>query len=147
MNLLELLQFGESYHQEFKESIDKSLVREVCAFANASGGKIFIGVTDDGEIKGVEFDNETRSRLQDSINNIEPSLLVDIKYQETVIIVTIPESKNKPHACKDGFFLRIGPNSQKLTRNQIIEFFQTEGLIHFDELIHSKDYYHSRFIA
>ncbi len=31
MNLQELLQLGESYHQEFKETIDKSLVREVCA--------------------------------------------------------------------------------------------------------------------
>ena len=67
MNLQELLQLGESYHQEFKETIDKSLVHEICAFANASGGKIFIGVSDDGTIKGVNFDNNTRSRLQDSI--------------------------------------------------------------------------------
>lgn len=37
MILQELLQLGESYHQEFKETIDKLLVREVCAFANASG--------------------------------------------------------------------------------------------------------------
>ena len=138
MNLQELLQLGESYHQEFKETIDKSLVREICAFANASGGKIFIGVSDDGVIKGVNFDNNTRSRLQDSINHIEPQLTVSIDYQQSVIIITIPESKSKPHACSEGFFLRIGPNSQKLTRNQIIEFFQQEGLIHFDELINSR---------
>ena len=135
MVLQELLQLGESYHQEFKETIDKSLVREVCAFANASGGKIFIGVSDDGRIKGVDFDNNTRSRLQDSINNIEPAINVTIDYQQSVIVLTIPESKTKPHACGDGFFLRIGPNSQKLSRNQIIEFFQQEGLVHFDELI------------
>ena len=124
MNLQELIQLGESYHQEFKESIDKSIVREVCAFANASGGKIFIGVSDAGLIKGIKFDNNTRSRLQDSINQIEPQLPVKIEYIESLMILTIPESKAKPHACSDGFFLRIGPNSQKLTRNQIVEFFQ-----------------------
>ena len=32
-----LIQMGEGYHLEFKESVDKSLVKEVCAFANADG--------------------------------------------------------------------------------------------------------------
>lgn len=117
------------------------MIREVCAF----GGKIFIGVTDGGLINGVEFNNETRSRLQDSINSIEPQLAVSFEYHDSVIIITIPESKDKPHSCKDGFFLRIGPNSQKLTRKQIIEFFQKEGLIHFDELINSKAVYPEHF--
>lgn len=117
ISLADMITLGESYHQEFKETIDKSLVREFCAFANASGGKVFVGVTDIGVIKDVDFDNNTRSRLQDSINQIEPQILLDIDYTDQVIIITIPESKSKPHACSEGFFLRIGPNSQKLTRN------------------------------
>jgi ATP-dependent DNA helicase RecG len=35
-----ILSEGESYTIEFKESADKSLPSEVCAFANASGGKV-----------------------------------------------------------------------------------------------------------
>ena len=33
------------------------------------------------------------------------------------------------------FYNRIGPNSQKLKRDEIIEFVQTEGKIRFDELV------------
>ena len=35
---------GESYTVEFKESPDKGLQSEVCAFANASGGKVYRGM-------------------------------------------------------------------------------------------------------
>lgn len=50
MELSQIISLGEGYHQQFKESIDKSLVREICAFANAAGGVIFIGVTNKNEI-------------------------------------------------------------------------------------------------
>jgi len=41
--------------------------------------------------------------------------------------------------------MRMGANSQKLTRNQIIEFFQKEGRIRFDELGHGKADYVTDF--
>ena len=44
-----ILSEGESYTIEFKESADKTLALEVCAFANASGGRIFIGIDDGGK--------------------------------------------------------------------------------------------------
>lgn len=50
MNLQELLQLGESYHQEFKETIDKSLVREICAssffYKTAQENNVTDNVTD-----------------------------------------------------------------------------------------------------
>ena len=49
MNVKELdyiLQEGESYFVEFKERVNKSLARELTAFANASGGRIFLGIDD-----------------------------------------------------------------------------------------------------
>ena len=45
--LKQLIQTGEGYHLEFKESLEKSLIEEVCAFANSSGGKVMLGVSDD----------------------------------------------------------------------------------------------------
>lgn len=132
MELAQIISLGEGYHQEFKESIDKSLVRKICAFANAAGGVVFIGVSDKGIIKGVSIDNVTRSRLQDTINQIEPKVTVNIEYKDNLIIVTVPESGNKPHSCGDGFFMRVGPNSQKLTRNEIIELLQKQSIIQFD---------------
>ena len=41
-----ILQQGEGQHIEFKESFDKSLAKEIVAFANAMGGRIFLGVDD-----------------------------------------------------------------------------------------------------
>jgi ATP-dependent DNA helicase RecG len=46
-----ILRTGESFFAEFKEDVDKSLAKEIVAFSNSQGGRIFIGVTDSGEIK------------------------------------------------------------------------------------------------
>ena len=130
-----ILSDGENYTVEFKETADKSLPSEVCAFANASGGRVFIGVNDSGKIIGTDVSNEARSRIQDTINKIEPRLKVDIKVHENIIVLMVPEGNQKPYSCPSGFYLRSGPNSQKLERNSIIEFFQSEGKIHYDEIV------------
>lgn len=130
-----ILSEGESYTVEFKESADKSLPSEVCAFANASGGKVFIGVDDHGHITGTDVSNAARSRIQDTINQIEPHLHVDLMVQDNIIIVNVPEGTHKPYSCAKGFYLRSGPNSQKLERDSIIEFFQNEGHVRYDEIV------------
>ena len=43
-----LILTGEGYHIEFKQDLDKSLIEEVCAFANSSGGTILMGISDAG---------------------------------------------------------------------------------------------------
>ena len=48
-----ILSEGESYTAEFKESPDKELPSEVCALANAVGGKVYIGIHDDGFLTTV----------------------------------------------------------------------------------------------
>ena len=50
-----ILQTGEGYLIEFKEKIDKSFARELVAFANASGGRIFLGVNDKNESIGISI--------------------------------------------------------------------------------------------
>jgi ATP-dependent DNA helicase RecG len=63
-----ILSKGESHTVEFKETADKTIPNEVYAFANASGGQIFLGVTDKGDVLGTDTSNVARSRLQDTIN-------------------------------------------------------------------------------
>ena len=130
-----ILSEGESYTVEFKESPDKELPTEVCAFANASGGKVYIGVHDKGYIVGTDTSNAARSRIQDTINKIEPHLNVSIEVVDNVILLTVPEGTHKPYSCPTGFYLRSGPNSQKLDRDSIIEFFQSEGRVRYDEIV------------
>ena len=38
---------GEGYYTEFKRNINSDLKKELVAFANASGGNIFLGIEDD----------------------------------------------------------------------------------------------------
>ena len=130
-----ILSEGESYTLEFKESPDKDLPSEVCAFANASGGRVFIGVDDGGRIVGTDTSNAARSRIQDTINKVEPRLNVSIEVLGRIIVLVVPEGTRKPYSCPAGFFLRSGPNSQKLDRDSIIEFFQGEGRIRYDEIV------------
>lgn len=134
-DLAVILSEGESYTVEFKESPDRTLSAEVCAFANASGGRIFIGVDDSGKIVGTDVSNAARSRVQDTINQIEPRLKVEIEVQDNIMVVNVPEGTQKPYSCAKGFYRRFGPNSQKLERDSIIEFFQNEGRIRYDEIV------------
>ncbi len=61
-----ILKEGEGYKIEFKEGIS-GLEKELTAFANASGGKIFLGVTDDGKAKGIQITSGLKSRIQDTV--------------------------------------------------------------------------------
>ena len=58
-----LVASGEGYNTEFKISVPskvKELTEEICAFANAAGGVLLVGVNDANEIKGVSIDNVKR---------------------------------------------------------------------------------------
>jgi len=63
---------------------------------------------------------------------------VDITVQDEIFIVTVPEGKNKPYCCSHGFFLRSGPNSQKLDRDSIMDFFHNEGHIKYDVIVRNE---------
>lgn len=134
-----ILSGGESDKIEFKESADKTLASEVCAFANAKGGCVFVGVNDKGEIVGTDTGNTARSRIQDTINQIEPPLSVDIAIHDDIIVITVPEGPNKPYSCAKGFYLRSGPNSQKMQRDSIVDFLQTEGRLVYDSVVSEED--------
>ena len=58
MNKKELdfvLSEGEGLKIEFKEFFDKSFAKEIVAFANSSGGRIFLGINDKREAVQLEF--------------------------------------------------------------------------------------------
>jgi len=129
-----ILKEGEGYKIEFKEGFN-NLDKEIVAFANSSGGRIFLGVTDESKIKGIGISNELKSKIQDIANNCRPKIKISIDIFEKIFIINVAEGDDKPYECSAGFYKRIGPNSPKMTRDEIIEFFKSEGKIRFDELI------------
>lgn len=139
-----ILQEGEGYKIEFKESLN-NIERELVAFANSSGGRIFLGITDAKEIKGLEITNKLKSQIQDTTNNCQPPVKVLFEEFENILIINVREGDDKPYKCSSGFYTRVGPNAQKLDRDDIIEFFKSEGKIRFDELINLKFDYDTHF--
>ena len=129
-----LLKQGEGLKLEFKENFDsKNLGKEIVAFANTEGGRIFIGVDDHGKVKGVQITNKLKSEIQDLARNCDPSIHIKIDTIDNILIVNVDEGINKPYRCSAGFFLRQGSNSQKLSTDEIRGFFNIEGKILFDE--------------
>ena len=127
-----LLQEGEGAMLEYKESLSASFARELVAFANTTGGKILLGVRDDGSVKGIADTNEIRARIQDIARNCDPPVKILLNRIGEVTVVTVRESDAKPVQCSDGFFWRQGAVSQKLSREEIRELFQQTGAIRFD---------------
>lgn len=132
---------GEGYNAEFKVSVPskvRELTEEVCAFANAAGGVLLIGVDDQNKIKGVSIDNSKHSAIQNSLGEITPSLNCTISQIEVedknIIVIEVPSGPNKPYVFSGAIYVRIGPNSQKLTSaEQMRDFFQQSDKIYFDE--------------
>jgi ATP-dependent DNA helicase RecG len=134
-SLEKVLELCEGQFIEFKESLDKSLQKEMAAFANASGGVIYLGITDTGIPKGLEISNRLKSQIQDIAYNCDPSIIINLVEVANILVVNVPEGKNKPHSCSTGFYMRMGANSQKMTRNEILSLAIKSGKIRFDEQI------------
>src|SRR3989338_2447241 len=95
-----LLKQGEGLKSEFKENYDsKNLGKEIVAFANTEGGRIFIGVDDQGKVKGTQITNKLKSEIQDLARGCDPSINIKIETIDNVLIVNIDEGLNKPYRC------------------------------------------------
>ena len=142
-----ILEKGEDYTTEFKEQVDRNLDKEIVAFANSSGGQIYIGITDEGKIKGISITNKLKSQIKDFAKNCDPKISISFQEikKEKILIVEVKESKDKPHRCSSGFYIRSGPSSQKLNRNEIRSFMEEEGVLRFDTLPCKKFLYKEHF--
>lgn len=58
-DLRKLIKGDETETIEFKASFDKETLETSVAFANTKGGIILIGVSDKGEIRGIQVGKET----------------------------------------------------------------------------------------
>ena len=127
-----ILRMGEGFAAEFKTT-PSHLGREICAFANAAGGRLLIGVDDQGRKIGLKNINRVKSEVQSIARNIDPPLLLDFEPVENVLVVSVPSGPNKPYSSNGIFYIREAANSQQMKRDEIREFFFREGLIRFDE--------------
>ncbi len=126
---------GEGQRVEFKERIS-NIDKEMVAFANADGGSVFLGINDRGDMVGVKESNRLISRIHDIARNCDPAVKMTLHHHSgEVLEIRVPEGLDKPYRSKDGFYLRSGPNSQKLSRDEIVELLVSHGRFRFDETL------------
>ncbi len=143
IELLELIQKGEDFWTEFKEDISSpdELVSEICAFANAQGGKVIIGVSDSGEIIGVsrdysdEISNWTTTKIEPPL----PVIIDKVSYDEKLIlIINVPLGPHKPYFVKVKGqlipWIRVGSTKKKAGPTELQRLFQDSRRFFADEM-------------
>lgn len=103
--LEQLVELGEGISLEFKRRVPRPerIAKEIVALANTNGGRIVLGVGDDGTITGVGDAAEEEFLLRQATDaHCAPSVeyrteRVVVGDQNDVVVVTVPESDMKPH--------------------------------------------------
>ena len=74
--------FQESETVELKSVMADDIKKEIIAFANCEGGKLYIGVQDDGTVVGLDDPDGTALQISNMIRDaIKPDLTMFLHYQ------------------------------------------------------------------
>lgn len=102
-DLKNLIATGESSFLEFKHQVasPEKIAREIAAFANTKGGKLLIGVADNGDMIGVESYMEEEFWITQAAEDCcVPKAKISIELMNVgnrdILIVDIPEAEEKP---------------------------------------------------
>lgn len=136
--LLELIKNLESSGVEFKrDTIDnRALAKELVAFANLRGGRVILGVDDDGSVTGI-----TRDRLEEWVmtacrDKIRPELIPyyeiirDVESGKDVAIVQVDRGWAVHHVWHNNhrtYYIRVGTQSREASAEELERLFQQRG--------------------
>src|ERR1700743_1046053 len=103
MNVKKLIFEGEGVSLDFKKTITscEKIARTMVSFANNKGGRLLIGVADDGSIKGVKDEEEERYMITRAAHlysrpALEPNFEEVYFDDKLVLVVEIKPSDDKP---------------------------------------------------
>ena len=131
----------ESQHLEFKSELTDSLEREVVGFLNSrEGGRMLIGVNDDGDVIGLSDVHADQLRIKDRLkHNIQPScmglfdVLLEGDGNRHWIKLVVAGGQEKPYYLRKfgmsprGCFIRVGSANEPMTARQIDNLFTSRA--------------------
>ncbi|MDD6880971.1 MAG: putative DNA binding domain-containing protein, partial [Firmicutes bacterium] len=128
---------AESQNIEWKESWRDEYLKWICGFANAQGGKIYIGIKDDGRVIGVK---NSKKLLEDIPNKIRNTMgiVADVNLYEKegleyLEIIVSPSSF--PVSYYGEFHYRSGSTKQLLTGIALSDFIMKRAGVHWEDAI------------
>ena len=124
IDIEKMIEAGEGENLEFKSSFNTEAIETLVAFANASGGKVLIGINEKHGLSGVSINPES---VQNWINEIKtktsPSLIPDATVAKIsgkrVVAFSIPEYPIKPVATRGKYFKRITNSNHLMSLDEI----------------------------
>ena len=141
--LLEIIANRENSGVEFKRDDirPEQLGKEIVALANLMGGRILLGVEDDGSITGLQRENTQEWVLNVFRDKVHPQIIPF--YEEIVVepglrvaVITLSQGISKPyvlrHNNREDTYIRLGDRSELATREQQIRLFEMGGLLHVE---------------
>lgn len=133
--------FRESETVELKEIVVEDIKKEIIAFANTLGGKLYIGVKDDGTIVGLADPDSTALQISNMVrDSIKPDMTMFLHYEtveienKKIIEVDIQRGTHRPYYLarkgmrSEGVFVRHGYSSASATDTSIRQMIkETDG--------------------
>ena len=144
--LLELIVNGENSGVEFKRDDlrPEQLAKEVVAMANFQGGRILLGVDDDGTFTGIQHPNLERWVMDTVFRRyVHPMIIpyyeeVQANERHRVAVITVGQGVTKPYVVRSkdrqDIYIRIGSTSQRATREQQARLYALGGMLHAESL-------------
>jgi predicted HTH transcriptional regulator len=104
MKIRKLILEGEGVNQDFKKKITscEKIAKTMVSFANNQGGRLLVGISDDGTISGVKSEEEEKYMLMKAAHfyckpALEP-IFEEVEVEDKVVIIAeIRKSEMKPH--------------------------------------------------
>ena len=127
---------GESQVIEWKQSWRDEYLKWICGFANAQGGRLYIGCNDEGHVVGVK---DSKKLLEDIPNKIQMMLgiLADVnllqKDGKDYIEIVVAQS-TYPVSYKGEFHYRTGSTKQQLKGMALSEFLMRKTGCHWEDV-------------
>ena len=126
------MHFRESETVELKEVVIDDIKKEIIAFANCDGGKLYIGVRDDGTIVGLNNPDEVSLQISNMVrDSIKPDVTMFLHYQtieedgKEIVAVEIQRGTDRPYYIAkkgmrpEGVYVRQGYSSVPATDTAI----------------------------
>ena len=144
--LLELIANGENSGVEFKRDDlrPEQMAKEVVALANFQGGRILLGVDDDGTFTGIQRADLERW-VMDTVfaRYVHPMIIpfyeeVQADEQHRVAVITVSQGVSKPYVVRsrdrEDIYIRVGSTSRLATREQQARLYALGGMLHAELL-------------
>ena len=126
------MHFSESETVELKETVIDDIKKEIIAFANCEGGRLYIGVSDDGSLIGVESPDQTMLQISNMVrDNIKPDVTMFVHYDilategKQIIAIDVQRGTDRPYYLTkkglrpEGVYVRQGTSSVPSTDTAI----------------------------